>query len=153
MKLYEINKNIYDCMDIETGEVLDVERLEKLSIARDTKIENVALYCKSTKAEAKAIDDEIKILQARKKTLINRCKNLKEYLVNALQGVKFFTPKVAIGYRKSTVVEIEDVFKLEENFIKYKEPEADKTAIKNILTSGGEVVGARLVENTSISIK
>lgn len=153
MKLYEINQNIYDCIDNETGEVLDVERLEQLSLARDTKIENIALFYKSTKAEEKAIGDEIKILQAREKTLGNKANSLKEYLINVLQGNKFFTPKVVISYRKSTVVEIEDINKLDITYLKMSEPEADKTAIKDILKSGGEVVGAKLTENTSMNIK
>ncbi len=153
MKLYQINKSIYDCIDKETGEVLDVELLSSLTLKREEKIENVALYYKSTKAESKAIDDEIKILQARKKSLDNKAKNLKQYLIENLQGEKFFTQRVLIGYRKCTAVEIEDINELDITYLKVKEPEANKQAIKDILSNGGEVIGAKLVENISISIK
>ena len=42
---------------------------------------------------------------------------------------------------------------LDENYLRYKEPEADKTAIKEALKAGKTVAGATLVENTSVIIK
>ena len=34
MNLYEINSQILDCIDPETGEVMDIDRLEKLNMAK-----------------------------------------------------------------------------------------------------------------------
>jgi hypothetical protein len=35
MKLYEIDNAIMDCVDMETGEIIDVERLSALQMERD----------------------------------------------------------------------------------------------------------------------
>ena len=62
-KLYEIRADIEDCIlnatDPETGELVDTEQLDKLMVEHDTKIENVALYIKDSRAEAAAIKAEI----------------------------------------------------------------------------------------------
>lgn len=52
MKLYEINEAILGCIDQETGEVIDPEKLDALTMERETKLENVALWIKDLKAEA-----------------------------------------------------------------------------------------------------
>ena len=44
MTIYEIDSQILECIDEETGEVLDVERLEKLMQDKENKIEAVALW-------------------------------------------------------------------------------------------------------------
>lgn len=37
MTLYEIDSAIMDCVDEETGEIIDLEKLEALNIERDKK--------------------------------------------------------------------------------------------------------------------
>lgn len=153
MNLYEICEILYNCVDEETGEVLDVERVNFWAVQYEMKIEQLALWIKNMKAESKAIDDEIKSLQARKKALDNRTESIKEYIGNALRGGRFKTPKVDISFRKSTSVEVEDVLKLDEEFIRYSTPTANKIAIKNAIKNGTTVPGATLVENYSVVIK
>ena len=46
MTIYEIDSQILECIDEETGEVLDIERLEKLMQDKENKIEAVALRFK-----------------------------------------------------------------------------------------------------------
>ena len=46
MNLFEIENEIMNCWDQETGEILDSDRLDQLEMERDTKIENIALYIK-----------------------------------------------------------------------------------------------------------
>ena len=58
MKLYEIDNAILDCIDLETGEVIDTERLDALNMERDAKVENVACWIKDLMAEANAIKVE-----------------------------------------------------------------------------------------------
>lgn len=55
MTLYEIDSAIMDCVDEETGEIIDLEKLEALNIERDKKVEGIALAVKNYAAEAKAI--------------------------------------------------------------------------------------------------
>ena len=87
MKLFEIDQAIMDCVN-EDGEVIDVDRLNELEMERDTKIESVCLWKKDLEAEAKAIDEEIKKLQARKKADENKIESLKGWVKYAVSSGK-----------------------------------------------------------------
>ena len=108
MTLYEINQEIEsvleNAIDMETGEISEeaLQKINELQMAKDVKVENVALWHKNLLAESKAITEEIRNLQARKKSLESKLKWQESYLEYALQGSKFESPKVAITYRKST---------------------------------------------------
>ena len=58
MKLYEIDAAIMECIDLETGEIVDADRLTALQMEREQKLENVALWIKDLDAEAKALKAE-----------------------------------------------------------------------------------------------
>lgn len=163
MTLYEIDKNIetlVNAVDPETGEItVDNDALDALLMERDAKIENIACYIKNLAAEAKAIKEEETALSARRKTTEKKVERLKDYLTYALQGEKFQTAKCAVSFRKSSAVEVDDCFAEwaqtsgNEELLRYKEPEVNKTAVKERLTGGEEFDFARLVQNVSISIK
>lgn len=153
MKLYEINQAILNCIDLETGEIIDTEQLDKLTMERETKLENVACWIKELKAEAEALKAEKMAFAKRQQVAENKMESLKKYLAYALDGQAFKTTRASVTFRKSQAVEIADIYKLDENYLRYKEPEADKTAIKEALKQGKTVAGATLVENTSVIIK
>ena len=160
MTLYEIQDNIRKAIeqgfDEETGEILDTNALEALEIQRDEKIENIALFIKNLKAEAEAIKAEKMNLAKRQQTAENRAEWLKQYLTKCLDGEKFFTPKVAISYRKSQTVELIDgldVSQLPHQFLREIAPEVDKTALKDALKEGQEIYGVYLQEHTNTIIK
>ena len=153
MRLYEIDNAIMECVDEETGDIVDVERLNALEMERDAKIESVCLWKKDLEAEAKAIDEEIKKLQARKKADENKVESLKSWVGYALNGVKFKTPKVAVSYRHSTATEFTgDVTALDDKYCTIKRT-ASLTAIKEALEQGETIEGARIVERESVIIK
>ena len=58
MRLYEIDNAIRECVDEETGEVIDIDRLEELQIQRGEKVEGVACWIKNLLAYADAIKVE-----------------------------------------------------------------------------------------------
>jgi len=158
VNLYEINQEIdraiQNCIDPETGEILDdTSELDALTLARDEKIENIACYIKNLKADAEAIRTEEKKLAERRKTCENRAEWLKKYLANNLQGEKFKSPRVAVSWRRSQAVVVEDIWKLPKDYLRYKDPEPDKTAIKDAIKKGFDVEGAELVDNLSMVIK
>ena len=67
---------------------------------------------------------------------------------------RFKSPKVILGFRKSTTVEVPDLDKLDKTFIKIKtETSADKKAIKEAITNGQKVQGAFLKQNVNLSVK
>ena len=152
MKLFEIDQAIMDCVN-EDGEVIDVDRLNELEMERDTKIESVCLWKKDLEAEAKAIDEEIKKLQARKKADENKIESLKGWVKYALGGIKWKTPRVSVSYRRTTSTIFDgDVNKLPDRFCKITR-EPSKTAIKEALEQGEVIEGARLEEKESVIIK
>ena len=153
MTLYEIDDAILNCIDEETGEIIDYEKLDELQIERETKIENVACWIKDLKAEAEALKAEKMAFAERQKVAENKMESLKKYLAFALDGNAFKSTRASVTFRKSQAVEIADIYKVDENYLRYKEPEADKTAIKEAIKAGKTVAGATLVENTSVIIK
>lgn len=155
--------------DIETGEIYESEEelakmIDEVAIELDTKIENIGCYIKNLNDEIVAFKREEDNLKKRRKTTENKIESLKRYLDGYLTAVypneddrrkwKFKTPKVVLGYRKSTTVEIPDLEKLDKDYIRIKtETSADKTAIKDAIKNGKEVKGAFLKDNINLSIK
>ena len=74
MKLYEINEQIMDLFDKETGDLLDYEAFEQLQMAREEKLENTILYIKDMEGDAAKMKAEIDALTTRKRVLENRAK-------------------------------------------------------------------------------
>lgn len=162
MKIYEIDQAIEDLIansiDEETGEVLfDPEVLEQLQMERERKIENLALYIKNATAEAKAIKDERDALGKRHDSLQKRIASAKEYLEFVLHGDKFHTARVAVSYRKSTSVDLDDQFiewaKANWSELLRTKVEPDKKLIGEHLKNGEDVPHAQIVTNTTLSIK
>ena len=158
MKLYEIDNAILDCIDLETGEVIDTERLDALNMERDAKIENVACWIKDLKAEAEAIKVEKMALAGRQKVAENKVESLKKWLAYALGGQKFSTAKCAVSFRNTESVEVteeglEALMKEHDELLTYKAPEPNKKAIKDAIKDGLSVAGVQLVQNVSTIIK
>lgn len=159
MTIYEIDNEIMNCIDIETGEVIDTEKLNELQMERDAKIENVALWIKELKAEAEAIKNEKQALADRQRVAENKAESLKNWLAYALNGEKFKTAKCSISYRNSESVEVteeglEALMRDHEDLLTYKTPEPNKKAIKDAIKNDGlTVAGVQLVQKTSTIIK
>ena len=80
MNLYEIDQQLLDLVDPTTGEVLDLEAFEELQMAREKKLDGMALWIKDLRAYADAIDGEMKGLKARKDAATRKADRLSEYL-------------------------------------------------------------------------
>ena len=160
--LYEINQDILDCVDLETGEILDTARLDALQMEREAKLEGVALWIKDMKAEAAAVKEEADKLTARKKALDNKIDVLKAWLLYALGGEKLKTPRCNVYQTNSQKVVIDDEKALidifmaspfREKFLRINEPEIDKVALKDSMKQGYEYEFAHLEETESVVIK
>lgn len=153
MNLYEINDAIMECVDMETGEIIDAEKLSDLQMTFDDKVENIALWIKNLLSDAEAIKAEKDALAKREKVCRNKAESLKQYLAGALAGDKFSTPRVAVSWRKSEAVEVTDALTIPAQYWKQKDPEIDKMGIKKALKAGEVIDGAKLVTNLNIQIK
>lgn len=152
--LYEINQEILNCVDLETGEILDEQAFEALQMERNEKLENIALWVKNLTSEAEALKAEEKAFYDRRKAAESKAESLKRYLDTALRGQKFNTTKVAISYRKSTAVEVDET-KLSASWLREIPASyvVDKLEITKALKAGELVDGATLVEKNNLSIK
>ena len=153
MNLFEIDKKIMECVDEETGEIVNEELLGQLQMDRDKKIENIACWIKNLKAEAEALKTEEDAFVARRKATENKVESLKSYLINYLNGEKFKSARAVISFRKMSSVNVTDASKLSSEYLRFKDPEPNKTAIKEAIKAGNTVVGAEIVEKQSILIK
>ena len=154
MKLYEIDQQIMDCIDTETGEVLDFDRLNTLNMEREKKLEGIALAYKNYMAEAAALKAEKDAFAERETRARSRAESIKGFLATVLSGEKFRTTAVDVSFRRSYAVSVNcDPANLPADLQKVKPPEADKTAIRDALKAGREVPGCFMEERLNISIK
>ena len=162
MKLYEIDAAIEEAMnrnviDEETGEVIaapDMELIVSLQMERERKLENVALFYKNAMSDVEALTNEIKAFTARKKALQTRAESAKAWLDTVLAGETINSVKVAVTYRKSKEVVVDDLYSIPEEYLRYKEPEPNKVAIKKAIDKDGlEVPGVHVEEKNNIQIK
>lgn len=151
--LYEINAAILSCVDLETGEVVDVEQLHALQMEREQKIESVALWYKNLLSDAAAYKAEKDAFAEKERKAKEKAERLKLWLVDALQGEKYSSARVSVTFRNSSSVVVDDVLNLPPRFVRFKDPEADKVAIKEAIKNGEEVCGARIESKQSIIIK
>ena len=160
MTLWQIDERINKILendfyiDEETGEVFLTEDLDKLDVERTEKFENVALYVKNLKYEAEAIKSEIDNLKSRAEIKNKKAEKLTNYLDKVLCGEKLETPKVALSYRKSTAVKIENEELLPDEFMTIKiDKKPNKVAIAKLLKNGETITGCELIEKQNLQIK
>lgn len=152
--LYEIDQAILECMDAETGEVIDPERLDALFMERNQKIENVVLWVKNLLSDADAIKAEKEAMADREAKCRKKVEDLKKWLAKALEGQKFSTARCAVSFRRSETVEVDDVAFVPAELLRVKNiVEPNKTAIKAAIKEGREINGCRLVESLNTQIK
>ena len=160
--LYEIDAAILECVDMETGEIFDPEKLDALQMERNQKLEGVALWVKDLKAEAEDVKAEADRLTARKKAVENKIEGLKQWLLYALKGEKLKTPRCNVYQTHSQKLNVPDepglisflqTLNEPEKFLRFKEPELKKDDIKKALKDGYEIPGASLEETESVVIR
>ena len=165
MNIYDIDKRIQACLDMDTDELVDMETgeifsLDALQMEREQKLENVACYIKNLTADADALKAEKDALAKREQAARKKIESLKKYLTDNLHGEKLTTTRAAISFRKSEAVEIanQDVFvvwpsECHNSLLTCRAPEPNKTAIKQFLKAGGSLPGVALVERLNVAIK
>lgn len=151
-QIFQIEAAIMDCVDEETGEILDFEKIQSLEMTREHKIEQLACLYKNTLAYAEKVKEEKQKLAEWQAKAEKQAEDIKNFLSGYLNGQKFKTPRVAISFRKSDKVNVLDLESVPSQYIRVKK-EPDKKAIKEAIKSGEKVKGVELLEGKSISIK
>lgn len=163
MTLFEIDEEIMNCVkltgsddyvNVETGEIIDVEALKSLEMERDRKLRNIGCWVLNLQAEEAALAEQIKKFMLRKQQAHNKAESLKNYVSAFLAGRPWKCDECEYKFRKTESVKfdgnIEDV---PEEFLRLKAPELDKAAAKKALKAGIEIPGASLEVGQSISVR
>ena len=163
MKLFDIDEKLAACVkldesrvvDTESGEIIDLEAIVALEMERDKKIENLGCWYKNLLADAEALKAQKNAFAEREKAAKAKAESLRGFLGRYLNGKKFETAKVAMSFRKSEAVEFDAkcIGDVPEEFLKFKDPELDKVAVKKAIKAGETVPGCELVARQNLQIK
>ena len=151
--LYEIQEDILSCIDLKTGEIIDVERLHGLQMERRQKIRNIACWIKNLLADARAYEEEEKTFAVRKTAAKNKADSLKQYLSDCLHGEKIQDKEFSIGWRKSQKIHIDEGATIPPAYLILAPDKVDKQGLKDALRQGVLLPGTTLMEYNNIQIQ
>lgn len=155
--LYDINRQLTEFepeIDPDTGEVINALAWDELNMAYAEKVENIGCYIKDLNGDIAKFNEEEKQLAKRRQSLERKVDYLKRLLLNNMGGEMYSSPRCAISFRKSEVVEIENMSLVPEAMLRARmSVEPNKTAIKAAIKAGEAVSGCKLVANMTIQIK
>lgn len=156
--LYELTQDVlYLQALLEEGEIdEEVYRDSVESMCVESKLEDICKVMKNLEAKASAYKAEIDRMTARKKTLDNGVKRLKESMLTymlASNTKKKEAGLFTLSVGKSKSVTITDISKLPKEYVFPQEVKVDKTGLGKALRAGEEIDGAELTESEYISIR
>lgn len=151
--LYEIQEDILSCIDLKTGEIIDVERLHGLQMERWQKIRNIACWIKNLLADARAYEEEEKTFAARKTAAKNKADSLKQYLSDCLHGEKIQDREFSVGWRKSQRIHIDEGAAIPAAYLIPVPDKVDRQGLKDALRQGVLLPGITLMEYNNIQIQ
>lgn len=162
--IYEIQGRFLTILDMLESSDLDPQMLadtmEGIEGELEVKCENYAMVLKNLEGDVEALDNEIRRLTSRKKTLENNIKRMKEAVRDVMIATgktKFKTELFSFSVQNnpaSVVLDTEDLDTLPDEFIRIKK-EADKAAIKEALLKGDEKLSgyAHIEQGQSLRIR
>lgn len=158
MNLYNIKQEYLQIAQELTDGELTPELESQLAITQENlqeKAINYGYVIKNFESEVDIIDEEIKRLNALKKSRVNAVDRLKQNISDAMQlfGIlEVKAPTFKMNFRKSESVEIFEG--LDQKYITEKVSyQPDKIAIKKAIQEGETVNGAAIITNFNLQIK
>ena len=161
--LFEIDDEIMACIKREdsdeyintlTGEILDAEALDNLKMEIPRKLENLGRWMLNLEAEEKAYADQEKRFKERKDAVKKKRESIKSYVGAYLNGKPYKCTDFEFKWRKTESVAFNgDIYKVPDDYLRYKEPELDKAKIKKALKDGIEIPGCSIEVKNSMSVK
>lgn len=167
-RLYELTADYRNLLvAIESGDIPDeaiADTLESIEAAVEEKADNIACLIKNLTADAEAIKAEEDRLKERRTRKLKRAERLTNYLSDQLQQAgcdEIETPRNRIFFRKNppkVVIDNEAAFiewasKHADDLLNYGKPTVNRTAVKEAIDGGADVVGARMESSVNIQIK
>jgi len=163
MKLYELSQNLIQVQSMLDNPELDstmlADTLESLECAIEEKAQGIAVITSQLNADVDYIDQEIKRLQSRKKSIESNVERIKAYLQSqfeAMGKVQIKTPTHTISIRQnpaSLVIDDEKLIPVKYLTVIPRSFKPNNADIKEALKAGKKVKGCRLASGKRIEIK
>lgn len=159
MRLYELAN---DFLEVENLEGVDAQTQNEILNAIKVEIENkgdgIIKFIRNEEASLKVIDEEIKRLQALKKSKNTKIRNMKSYLMHCmrLMGMKKIEGnlgRISIRKNPASLEILDGTIIPQEYMIKEVIINLDKARVKEMLKNGETVPGCALVQGESLIIK
>lgn len=165
LTLHEIKDTYFALLDILDS--IDDSDEEQKSLLKEglkineenffDKVHNYVRFIHTQEKDIEIIESEIKRLNALKKSKQGKIDYLKLNLISAMQTFdksKIEFPTIKLSLKKSSVIEIVDIDKVPEAYVKIKkELQPDKNLIKEALKNGESISGVLLIEKDNLLIK
>ena len=162
--IYELTQDYLRLLEMAEDPDLDPEVIadtfEGIEGELEIKAENYAKVMKNLEGDIAALKAEEERLAKKRKAIENNIKRMKLALQEAMEitgKTKFKTELFSFGIQKnapSVVIDAADIRDIPEDYLKFKEPEVDKTAIKNAINAGVDFEGlAHLEVSQSLRIR
>lgn len=163
-EIYELTNNFLTIQEMledpERDPEILADTMEAVEGELEYKAENYAKILKNLDGRVEALENEIRRLMSRKKSTEDSIKFLKgeiQLMMERTGKTKFKTDLFSFGIQRnapSVVIDAEDVYDIPEDYLKYKAPEINKTAIKEAIQKGENLEGiAHLEQSHSLRIR
>lgn len=158
MTLYsmtEVAKNLYSLLeDEEVDEQVVTDTLESLGV--EDKLEDYCKLIRQFEADAEAYKAEKMRLDKKRARAERNAERMKSAVIAYLQASNKTEEKAgtfALKMRNNESVVVDDINKINENFLKYAEPTVDKVGLKKALKAGQALEGCHIEVSQSLNIK
>ena len=156
--LFDLTADYLQILDMMDDPELDQQTLadtmEGIEGALEDKFDRYVYVAKQEQGDIDVLNETIKQLQARKKSKEENLKKLKKVMtdvMNVTGKIKFKTAQHSYWVQKnpkSVVIDTENVRDIPEDYLTFKEPEANKTAIQKAIEEGKDFSGLAHIEQT-----
>lgn len=162
MTLYELTADYENLLhlaeDPDTDPQILKDTMEAIEGEIEEKADGYAMVMKELEAQELALKMETDRLTNRRLAISNNITCLKRGLEAAMRltgKTKFKTTLFSYNIQRNPASVVVDVpwEQLPEDFLKYKDPDIDKTKLKKALQDGAEIDGVRLVQTESLRIR
>jgi len=156
-KLYKINKEIQDIINIEDDFAREAA-LSNCKLSLEAKVSELAMEIKESEMYVSGIDEAIDRLKKQKEWFINHKETIEEDIIKSMQnnGMKkviFNNFIISLG-KTPPAVNIENELLIPDEYWKTKEIRTiDKIKIKQVLKNGEEIEGVILTQSDKLNIK
>lgn len=157
MNLYELSLAFQDVQNMDLDPDVMKDTLDSIEDAIENKAENIAKLIQNLNADVASFKAEEERLKGKRQTAERKIEWLKSYLENNMRltgKTKFKSGMFNFAIQKNPAsVNITDERIIPEDFLIPQLPKIDKTAVKELLKNGVEILGAELKQTESLRIR